>query len=448
MSLFYDVIIVGAGPAGIFTALELTRSGQNSLKILIIEKGKDIQERECRLTGWGGAGAYSDGKLTLSTEVGGTLFKDFSASYAENLLQLVDKIYVDFGAPKDLYGVDEIKFEGLKRKATMANLKLITMKIRHLGTERCFSILKDMRNFLQNKIDVLTDTEVKQIITEKNFVKGVITKEGKEYSGRYVVVAPGRVGANWLAQEAQRLGLKQQVNPVDVGVRVEVPAVVAEPLTESIYEAKLLFTSRRFDDKVRTFCMCPYGEVVIENYEGVITVNGHSYGNKKTNNTNFAILVSKNFTEPFKEPISYGKYIAQLANLLGEGVIIQRLGDLLLGRRSTESRIKKSIVTPTLTTATPGDLSLVFPYRHLTSIIEMLEALDKVAPGIYSPHTLLYGVEVKFYSSKLTHTKYLETEINNLFIAGDGAGITRGLIQASASGILVAKEILRREKKE
>jgi len=231
---------------------------------------------------------------------------------------------------------------------------------------------------------------------------------------------------------------------VDVGVRVEVKAATALPLTENVYESKFLFYSKRFDDPVRTFCMCPYGEVSTEYSDGIVTVNGHSYASKKTDNTNFALLVSKNFTEPFKDPIAYGEYIARLANLLAGGVMVQRLGDLQLGRRSTPIRIEKSIVQPTLKNATPGDLSLVLPYRHLSNILEMLHALDKIAPGIASSHTLLYGVEVKFYSAKLTVNKTLETQIENLFAAGDGAGITRGLMQASASGIVVAREILKR----
>ena len=259
-----------------------------------------------------------------------------------------------------------------------------------------------------------------------------------------MVAVPGREGAQWFSKEAQRLKLDMAINPVDIGVRVEVPAVVMEHLTDVVYESKLIYFSKSFDDKVRTFCMNPYGEVVKENNSGLITVNGHSYSGRRTSNTNFALLVSKTFTEPFKEPISYGRNIATLANMLGGGVLVQRLGDLLSGRRSTPERIKRGLVEPTLKEATPGDLSLVFPYRHMVSLLEMLEAMDKIAPGVYSNHTLLYGVEVKFYSSRPALTSNLETQVQNLFAAGDGAGVTRGLAQASASGIIVAREILKR----
>jgi uncharacterized FAD-dependent dehydrogenase len=264
------------------------------------------------------------------------------------------------------------------------------------------------------------------------------------YYADYVVAVPGRDGAEWFANEALRLKLDMSINPVDIGVRVEVPSVVMEYLTDAVYESKLIYYSKSFDDKVRTFCMNPYGEVVMENNSGLITVNGHSYAERRTENTNFALLVSKTFTEPFKEPISYGKNIATLANMLGGGVLVQRLGDLLSGRRSTPERIQRGLVEPTLSEATPGDLSLVFPYRHLVSILEMLEAMDKIAPGVYSHHTLLYGAEVKFYSSRPALTPNLETQVQNLFAAGDGAGVTRGLAQASASGVIVAREIVNR----
>jgi len=286
---------------------------------------------------------------------------------------------------------------------------------------------------------------VKKLVVENNVIKGVVTDDGLTITGKYVVVAPGREGAEWLTNQAQELGIKTVVNPVDIGVRVELPAAVMEHLTKVIYESKFIYYSRTFDDKVRTFCMNPYGEVVSENNSGLITVNGHSHAHKKTENTNFAILVSKTFTEPFKEPIAYGKYVASLANLLGGGVIVQRLGDLIKGQRTNADRLRKCIVEPTLKDATPGDLSLVFPYRHLMGIVEMLKALDVIAPGVYSKHTLLYGVEVKFYSSRLELNRDLETKVTNLFAAGDGAGVTRGLAQASAAGVLAARSILSRE---
>jgi len=263
-----------------------------------------------------------------------------------------------------------------------------------------------------------------------------------------VVVAPGRSGAEWLQSEAQALGLRTLNNPVDVGIRVEILAAVMEELTNVLYEPKFIYYSKFFDDKVRTFCVAPYGEVITESYNGVLSVNGQSYAERKTENTNFAILVSTSFTEPFKEPIAYGKYLARLSNLLSGGVIVQRLGDLEAGRRSTPERIARSIVTPSLKNATPGDLSFVLPYRYLADIREMLQALDKIAPGTYSRDTLLYGVEVKFYSSRLQLSSCLETKIHNLFTIGDGAGVTRGLIQASASGVIAAREIMKREKQE
>jgi hypothetical protein len=301
-----------------------------------------------------------------------------------------------------------------------------------------------MKEFLEKRVEILTCTSVTRLIVEKGKISGVVTENGDEIYGEYVVCGPGREGSEWFAGEAERLNLEMTSNPVDVGVRVEVPAVVMEHLTDVVYESKLVFYSKHFDDRVRTFCMNPYGEVVIENNSGLQTVNGHSYSDKKTENTNFAVLVSKTFTEPFREPISYGKYIAALANMLGGGVLVQRLGDLLSGRRSTEERISRGLIQPTLKEATPGDISLVFPYRHLMDILEMLQALDKIAPGVYSRHTLLYGVEAKFYSSRLKLTSRLETQIKNLFAVGDGAGITRGLAQASVSGVVAAREIINR----
>jgi uncharacterized FAD-dependent dehydrogenase len=269
-------------------------------------------------------------------------------------------------------------------------------------------------------------------------------KGGESLTADWVIVAPGRTGADWVKQEARRIGLSSTPNPVDIGVRIETPAAILSGLTDVAYESKLIYYAKTFDDKVRTFCMNPYGEVVTEETNGIITVNGHSYATKKTENTNFAILVSSTFTKPFDDPIAYGGVIAKLANLLGKGVIIQRLGDLMEGRRSTSERISRCITRPTLPSATPGDLSFVLPYRYLKDVMEMLEALDSIAPGIYTRHTLLYGVEVKFYSNRIKLSPALESEIKNLFFIGDGAGVTRGLLQASASGIIAAREVLRR----
>jgi len=304
-----------------------------------------------------------------------------------------------------------------------------------------------MRKHLNGKVDVRTRTEVKGLLVKNDVVEGVETTKGERIYGKYVVVAPGRSGAEWLKCEAQGLGLKTLNNPVDIGVRVEILSSVMEDLTGVLYEPKFVYYSKSFDDKVRTFCVAPEGEVIMESYDGILTVNGQSYAERKTRNTNFAILVSTSFTEPFREPIAYGKYLARLTNLLSGGVLVQRLGDLQAGRRSTEERIERSVVVPTLKTATPGDLSFVLPYRYLADIREMLEALDVISPGVNSKHTLLYGVEVKFYTSRLVLKDCLETKkIRNLFTIGDGAGVTRGLVQASVSGVIAAEEITKREK--
>ena len=456
----FDVIIIGAGPAGIFSALELADSG---LRVLILEKGRTIGNRSCPvhtkgvrcvnckpcgiLCGWGGAGAYSDGKLTLTTEFGGMLDLYVDKTALAGLIDYVDGIYLKFGATQKVYG-DEHKdaIRKIQKDAASADLSLIPARIRHLGTDKCLEILTRMHDYLETQCTIRTSESVARIIVENGVYKGIETASGEFFSSKYLIASPGREGAEWFANQATSLNLDMITNPVDIGVRVEVPAVVMEHITDVVYESKLVYYTKAFDDRVRTFCMNPYGDVVTENNAGLITVNGHSYAEKTSPNTNFAILVSKSFTEPFKEPITYGKSIAKLANLLGGGVIVQRLGDLKAGRRSTEERISRGLVTPTLKDATPGDLSLVLPYRHLADVVEMLEALDKIAPGVGSRHTLLYGVEVKFYSSRLKLTPCLETQIPNLFAAGDGAGVTRGLAQASASGIMVAREIKNRNK--
>ncbi|MFA7468314.1 MAG: NAD(P)/FAD-dependent oxidoreductase [Desulfotomaculaceae bacterium] len=460
MLKMYDVIIVGAGPAGIFSAYELVKN-RKDIKILIIDKGKDIDDRHCPskdkgvkctsckpcsiMCGWGGAGAFSDGKLTLSTEVGGSLGRYLGDEALMQHVDYVDKIYLEFGAPEELAGTAaEDEIEAIRKNSVRAGLKLVPAPIRHLGTGRCKEVLRHIRDFLlAHGVWIETRCQVNNVLVEDGKVTGVDTGKG-EVKARYVVVAPGREGSEWLVQQAGKLGLHTGVNPVDLGVRVEVPAPVMEHLTRVVYESKFIYYSKTFDDKARTFCMNPYGEVVQENLDGLVTVNGHSHAYRKTNNTNFAVLVSKTFTEPFKDPISYGRYIASLANLLGDGIIVQRLGDLLSGRRTNPDRLAKGFVVPTLKEATPGDLSLALPYRYLVTIVEMLKVLDKVAPGIYSRHTLLYGVEVKFYSVRLSLTGGLETQVQNLFAAGDGAGITRGLAQASAAGVVAAREILSR----
>ncbi len=454
MAEYYDVIIVGAGPAGIFAALELVK--RDGLRVLMLEKGPDLEKRDCPAregscrrcatcaitSGWGGAGAYSDGKLSLSPAVGGWLEEYVGTRMLRDLIDRVDQLYLEFGAPRRVYGDDVEKVDGWRRKAVLSGLVLTPCPFRHLGTERCRELLVRMREFLAEKVEIRTGSPVESLLVEGGRAKGVRTAAGEVVHAPRVVVAPGREGADWLAGEMRRLGIAVQNNQVDIGIRVEVPAPVLEPLTLDLYEPKIHYFTRRFEDRVRVFCMNPYGQVCVERYGDVLTVNGHSYGERRTENSNFALLVSTTFTEPFREPIAYGKYIARLANLLGEGIIIQRLGDLLAGRRSTPHRIARSSVRPTLPDAVPGDLSFALPYRYVSDILEMLEALDSLCPGLNSRDTLLYGVEVKFYSSRPGLGADLQCEVPGLYAVGDGAGITRGLVQASASGIVAARSIL------
>ena len=456
----YNAAIVGAGPAGIFAALEIMKL-KPDWKVILIEKGQKIEKRVCLLRegyekcpsckrcgllcGWGGAGAFSDGKLTLTPDVGGHLVDYMSREKVEDLIGYSDKLYLDFGATDEVFGTDMKTFRELERQASLAELKLVHSPVRHLGTERSLDVLKNMQDYLDKRITILNNATAKHLIVECGQVKGLVLDNGDKIKADYIIIAPGREGADWLTHEFSENKIGMVNNAVDVGVRVELPAPVFQPLTDKLYESKLVYYSPTFGDEVRTFCMNPNGEVVQENYNGIATVNGHSYAKKTTNNTNFALLVSKKFTEPFKEPIQYGQHIASLANMLGGGILVQRFGDLLDGRRSTPERINSSIIKPTLACATPGDLSLVIPYRQMLSIIEMLYALDKIAPGTASRYTLLYGIEVKFYSARVKLTQELETEnVKNLFAIGDGAGVTRGLIQASASGIHAARVICTR----
>ena len=456
----YNVAIIGAGPAGIFTALEIVKL-KPEWKVVLIEKGQKIEKRKCPiregspkcvnckrcglLCGWGGAGAFSDGKLTLTPDVGGHLVDYMPREKVEELIKYADSMYLEHGATDEVFGTDIKTFKEIERQAVLAELKLVHSPVRHLGTERSLDVLKHMQDYLDKKITILNNVCAESLIVELEQVKGILLDNGETIKAQYTIIAPGREGADWLTKEFANHKIGMVNNAVDVGVRVELPAPVFAPITDKLYESKLIYTSPTFGDEVRTFCMNPNGEVVQENYSGIATVNGHSYADIKTKNTNFALLVSERFTEPFKEPIAYGQHIARLANMLAGGILVQRFGDLLDGRRSTPDRIKSSIIEPTLTCATPGDLSLVLPYRQLVSIKEMLFALDKIAPGTASRYTLLYGVEVKFYSARVKLTNELETEgVRNLFAIGDGAGVTRGLIQASASGVYVAQTICKR----
>ncbi len=443
----YEVVIIGAGPAGLFAALTLAESTVGD--ILLVEQGSDLEERRRDtpgglLCGWGGAGAYSDGKLILSPEVGGFLGDLLPVDDLTVLIQEVDSIYQTLGAPPEMYGGDPDTLELLKTKARHAGMIFIPTRLRHIGTDNCQKILSRLKERLTGRLKIRTHCRAHRFMVEEGAVTGVVLDNEEVVWARSVIAAPGRSGAAWIREEARRLAIPSVPSPVDIGVRVEVPAPVLSPLTEPAYEAKLIYYSRTFDDKVRTFCMNPYGEVVLEDLDGLVTVNGHSYISRKTENSNFAILVSSTFTEPFDDPISYGQYIARLANLLGQGALVQRLGDLQVGRRTTPARLERCLTRPTLKSATPGDLSFVLPYRYLKDILEMLEALDALAPGINNRHTLLYGVEVKFYSHRLKLSPELETPIRNLFIIGDGAGMTRGLIQASASGLIAARAIIGR----
>lgn len=459
----YDVIIIGAGPGGIFCAYELLDK-KNDLQVLMVEKGRSIEKRQCPkrvtkqcvgcrpcsiTTGFAGAGAFSDGKLSLSPDVGGNLPGILGYEKTEELIKESDRIYLKFGADTNVYGVDkQVEIREIRKKAINANLKLVECPIRHLGTEEGYKIYEKLQHHLEEKgVDFQFDTMVEEILVEDGKAIGVRTNRKETFYAKEIVSAVGREGADWFKDKCQEIGIETTPGTVDIGVRVEVRDEVMQFLNENLYEAKLIYHTPTFDDKVRTFCTNPSGEVAAEYYEGgLAVVNGHAYKSKdyKTNNTNFAILVSKNFTKPFKTPIEYGKHIAQLSNMLcGGRILVQTFGDFRRGRRTTEERLYRNNIMPTLKDAVPGDLSLVFPHRIMVDIEEMLVALDKITPGIAADETLLYGVEVKFYSNKVIVNKDFETSIKGLRAIGDGAGVTRGLQQASANGISVARSILR-----
>ncbi len=453
----YDVVIIGAGPAGIFAALELSRY---SLSVALFEQGPPLEQRRCPVldpprpcircnpcaitSGFGGAGAFSDGKLTLSREIGGNLKELIPEAEFHRLLEEVDEIYRAHGAPDRLYGTDTEAIEHIRYEAQRRHLILVPARLRHMGTDGGYRVLQSFARALETQgVEMHFRERVEEILVDTEGARGIQTRKGT-YEARFVVAAPGRGGADWMARQARRLRIPMQPNPVDLGVRVEIPAIHMEPLTRVLYEPKLVYYSRQFEDRVRTFCVNPYGVVVQEKVDDVISVNGFSYTHRATDNTNFALLVSTRFTAPFNDPIAYGKSIARLANLLSGHILVQRLGDLRKGRRSTEGRIAANPVQPSLSSATPGDLSFVLPYRYLSDIVEMIEALEGLIPGINSPYTLLYGAEVKFYSNRLQVGEGFETPVPRLYAMGDGAGITRGLIQSSMSGLVVARHILQR----
>lgn len=454
----YDIIIIGAGPGGIFTAYELTKEDR-SLKIAVFEAGHALNRRHCPIdgdkikscikckscsimSGFGGAGAFSDGKYNITNDFGGTLHEYIGKARALELMRYVDDINMQYGGKgTKLYSTSGT---AIRKLCLQNDLHLLDASVRHLGTDINYIVLENLYACLKDKIDFYFDTPVENIIHEND--QYTVCTEEKHYSCRRCVVSVGRSGSKWMEKISEKLDLKTSSNRVDIGVRVELPAEVFSHLTDELYESKIVYHTEKYGDMVRTFCMNPKGAVVNENTNGIITVNGHSYEDteKQTGNTNFALLVAKHFSEPFKDSNGYGESIARLSNMLGGGVIVQRFGDLIRGRRSTPDRIRESFTVPTLS-ATAGDLSLVLPKRILDGIIEMIYALDKIAPGTANDDTLLYGVEVKFYNMEVSVNENLESELPGLYIIGDGSGITHSLSHASASGVHVARHILSAE---
>ncbi len=457
----YDVIILGCGEAGIFAAYELSKL-QPGLKVLALDQGHDIYRRSCPIVagkvkecihcpvcdtmcGFGGAGAFSDGKFNFTTQFGGWLTDFMDPKEVMDLIDYVDSINVLHGATTEVFSTTTPEAKQLERRALAHDLHLLQARCKHLGTENNLRILTNIYEGLREKLEFRFDTTVSTIDRDGEGFRLTLAK-GEELTCRYLLAAPGRSGAEWFSEQCKKLGINLINNQVDIGVRVELPAAVFEHITDVVYESKLVYRTKQYGDPVRTFCMNPYGHVVAENVEGINTVNGHSYADPslRSENTNFALLVSNRFTQPFNEPYRYGKHIASLSNMLAGGVLVQRFGDLVSGIRTNEHRLGKSYVRPTLTAAVPGDLSLALPKRQLDDIIEMIYQLDKIAPGTANYDTLLYGAEVKFYSSRLELSGELETALPGMFAAGDGAGVTRGLAQAGASGVQAARAISRR----
>ena len=452
----YDVLIIGAGPGGIFTAYELAEADKG-LRIGVFELGRPLAQRKCPIdgkkvkacvkcpvcsimSGFGGAGAFSDGKYNITNQFGGTLYEHIGKQEAIDLMRYVDEINLSHGGEgTKLYSTANT---GIKRMCLENGLHLLDAQVRHLGTDINYVVLENIYNELRDKVDFHFNTPVTGV--KKTPDGYTVTAGGEEYTCRKCVISVGRSGSKWMESVCEELGISTSSNRVDIGVRVELPAEIFAPLTDELYESKIVYRTQKFEDLVRTFCMNPKGVVVNENTNGIVTVNGHSYEDPAmhTENTNFALLVSKHFTAPFKDSNGYGESIARLSNMLGGGVIVQRFGDLVRGRRSTETRIRESFITPTLA-AIPGDLSLVIPKRILDGIIEMIYALDKIAPGTANDDTLLYGVEVKFYNMEVQLDRNLETSSRGLYVIGDGSGVTHSLSHASASGVYVARHILR-----
>ena len=454
----YDVIIIGAGPGGIFAAYELMQL-KPQLKVGVFESGHRLEQRKCPIdgkkiksciscptcsimSGFGGAGAFSDGKYNITNDFGGSLYEYIGKKTALDLMNYVDTINMKYGGEgTKLYSTAGSRFKTI---CIQNDLHLLDASVRHLGTDINYIVLKNLYQHLQDKVDFYFDTHVDTV--EKNEEGYQITAKGQIYTCKDCIISVGRIGSKWMESVCKSLGIPTKSSRVDIGVRVELPCEVFAHLTDELYESKIVYRTETYGDKVRTFCMNPKGAVVSENTNGIITVNGHSYEDpsRQTANTNFALLVAKNFSEPFKDSNGYGESIARLSNMLGGGVIVQRFGDLIRGRRSTPGRIEEAFITPTLS-ATPGDLSLVLPKRILDGIIEMIYALDKVAPGTANDDTLLYGVEVKFYNMEVEVNDRLESRYKGLYIIGDGSGITHSLSHASASGVHVARNIVETE---